>query len=153
MRLCAEDPDNNFFPTGGTIQRVGYPKLPNCRWDAGYRDGNTVTTDFDPLLGKLIAWGPARQDAIASLFLSLDDIPFLGLTTNRDYLKRILAHPQFLDGRVSTAFVENYKEELIPIKLSSRQQALAAAAFLLSQNNKSTGKTTCWDDLTGFRNV
>ena len=42
VRLCAEDPDNNFFPTGGTIQRVGHPKLPNCRWDSGYRDGNTV---------------------------------------------------------------------------------------------------------------
>ena len=157
-RLCAEDPDNNFFPTGGTIRKVGHPKLPNSRWDSGYQDGNTVTTDFDPLLGKLITWGKERQDAIASLFLSLDDIPFLGLKTNRDYLKRILAHPQFLDGRVSTAFVQNYLKELLPLKLSLRQKSLAIAAFIFSQNVKSwrndkSAPTTCWDSLAGFRNT
>ena len=158
VRLCAEDPDNNFFPTGGTILQVGHPKLPNCRWDSGYRDGNTVTTDFDPLLGKLIAWGSERREAIASLFLSLDDIPFLGLVTNRDYLKRILAHPQFLEGHVSTAFVQNYRKELSPVRLSQRQKSLAAAAFLFSQNAKPRGTAghpppTCWDSLSGFRNV
>ena len=158
VRLCAEDPDNNFFPTGGTILKVGHPRLPNCRWDSGYRDGNRITTDFDPLLGKLICWAAERQDAIASLSLSLDDIPFLGLTTNRDYLKRILGHPQFQKGDVTTAFVKKYREELSPVKLSPRQKSLAAAAFLFSQHTKTRTNDehipiTCWDSLTGFRNV
>ena len=157
VRLCAEDPDNNFFPTGGTIARVGHPIQMNCRLDCGYRDNNTVTMDFDPLLAKLIAWGRTRKDAIDTLSLSLGDVPFLGLTTNRDYLKRILDHPKFLQAEYSTAFVQTHSQELTPIRLSPEQNALAIAAFLLSKKsnfskNKET-RETCWDTLMGFRNA
>ena len=154
VRLCAEDPDNHFFPTGGTIEKVGYPRQMNCRLDSGYRDGNTVTTDFDPLLAKLIAWGRGRQDAIETLSQSLGDVPFLGLTTNRDYLKRIIGHPNFVSGDFATDFVQIHREELSPIELSPRQQASAVAAFLLSKKTISrTPQTTCWDTLSGFRNT
>ena len=157
VRLCAEDPDNHFFPTGGTIHHVGHPEQMNCRLDSGYRDGNKVTTDFDPLLAKLIAWGKRRQEAIETLSLSLGDVPFLGLATNRDYLKRILAHPKFVDGDFATDFISIHSKELEPTQLSPRQQAHAIAAFLFSKNTriggKSTIQTTCWDTLTGFRNV
>ena len=158
VRLCAEDPDNNFLPSVGTITRVGHPLQMNCRLDSGYRDGNLVTTDFDPLLAKLIAWGKTRQDAIDTLSLSLEDVPFLGLTTNRDYLKRVLAHPKFLCGDFSTAFVKTHAEDLAPTRLSPEQNALAAAAFLLSKRPATTGngkqiRKTCWDTLMDFRNA
>ena len=158
VRLCAENPDNNFFPTGGTIVKVGHPQQMNCRLDSGYQDGNIVTPDFDPLLAKLIAWGSRRQEAIENLSLSLDEVPFLGLTTNRDYLKRILTHKQFLRGRFSTAFVQNYQKELEPRNLSAQQKALAVSAFLLSARPTSDQKNnrshqTCWDFLHDFRNV
>ena len=158
VRLCAENPDNNFYPTGGTIARVGHPKQMNCRLDSGYRDGNTVTTDFDPLLAKLISWGRGRQDAIETLSLSLEEVPFLGLTTNRDYLKRVLSHPQFLQGNFSTDFVEKHQKELQPGTLSNRQRALAIAGFLLSKKSglprkPKVSRQTCWNDLSDFRNV
>ena len=156
VRLCAENPDHHFFPTDGTLAKVGPLKQINCRLDSGYRDGNTVTTDFDSLLAKLIAWGETRREAIDTLSSSLNDVPFLGLTTNRDYLKRILAHPQFLQGNFSTAFVRDHEKELAPTQLSPRQKSLATAAFLFSEKPTSSHRTkhqTCWDHLSGFRNV
>ena len=158
VRICAENPDNNFFPTDGAITRIGYPTQMNCRLDCGYKDGNIVTTNFDSLLGKLIAWGRERREAILTLSTSLNDVPFLGLTTNRDYLKRILAHPQFLNGNFSTSFIQTYQKDLSPIPMSPQQKALAAAAFLWSEKLSSSNKTkdigeTCWEQLYGFRNV
>src|SRR5262249_10327331 len=63
-RVYAEDPDNHFFPSPGTIRLLRTPSGPGIRDDSGVYEGWTVPLDYDPLISKLVAWGPTRQDAI-----------------------------------------------------------------------------------------
>ncbi len=164
VRIYAEDPDNDFLPTIGTINYVGTPTLPNVRLDCGYRNGNEISINYDPLLAKLIVWGENREDAIEKLILSIDEIVFAGVVTNRDYLKRVLKNETFRCGEITTNFVETYKEQLRKKELTDDEIANYIGGFLLTRNKKigvsvahtngSNAKTiTPWDTLTGFRNV
>ena len=158
VRIYAEDPDNNFLPSIGTIKEIGSTKLTNVRLDCGYFNENKVTVDFDPMLAKLITYGSDRQSTILKMAKALEDFPFLGLKTNREYLMRILKNEQFEKGNTFTNFVELYKEDLQPTPLNNNQIAKAVASFLLSnQQNIETNSTdkkltTPWDNLTSFRN-
>ena len=157
VRLYAEDPDNNFFPSIGKIKKIGRTTVRDTRLDCGYVDGNSVTISFDPMLAKLISWGETREIAAMKLNLALNDILFLGLKTNRDYLKRILTLPEFHSGKTYTHFVKTYEEKLQKKLPTKEQKAMAVAAFLL-KNSKSSGNTelksnSIWESLSGFRNV
>jgi 3-methylcrotonyl-CoA carboxylase alpha subunit len=161
VRYYAENPDNDFLPSTGKIEYVGRPYLNNVRLDTGYRDGNEVTIEFDPMLAKLITWGETREEAIAKMKQSFNDIPFLGPINNISYLKRILDHEKFVSGETFTHFVKTNGDELLPSALSKEEKALALAAQLLSQNGQKTrgtsveqgrGHHSIWDEVKGFRN-
>jgi len=162
VRLYAEDPDNNFLPSIGQIKKIGQTNVRDTRLDCGYVDGNSVTISFDPMLAKLITWGESRDVAIAKLDLALNDILFLGLNTNRDYLKRILSLKEFHEGLTFTHFVKTYEEKLQKKNPTDETLAFAVAAFLLGGQGAS--KTTApalnyqlnqnpWETLLGFRNI
>jgi 3-methylcrotonyl-CoA carboxylase alpha subunit len=162
VRLYAEDPDNSFLPSIGTIKKIGKTTVRDTRLDCGYVDGNAVTISFDPMLAKLISWGETREIAAQKLNLALNDVLFLGLKTNRDYLKRILTLPEFHEGKTYTHFVKTYEDKLQKRKPSKEQIAMAVAAFLLKKDNgtnntnssNSLSKTnSIWESLSGFRNV
>ena len=110
VRLYAEDPDNNFLPSIGKIKRIGSTSLRHTRLDCGYKDGNEVTISFDPMLAKLISWGENRDLAADKLNLALNEVVFLGVKTNRDYLKRILTLAEYRDGKTYTHFVKTYDD-------------------------------------------
>ena len=87
---------------------------------------------------------------------AIDDIRFSGVKTNRDYLKRILKHPKFIEGAVDTAFIETYKLDLKPINIKSDVKAAMIAASIFSENKNLDIKalaTDSWDKTTNFRNV
>lgn len=159
VRLYAEDPDNNFLPSIGTIKKIGKPTLRGTRLDCGYSDGNEVSISFDPMLAKLLSWGETRDLAADKLNLTLNEVVFLGLKTNRHYLKRILMLPEFRQSKTFTHFVKTYEENLKPKKKSKEQIALAIAAAIL--NGKSNGTVDenlfnlkdSWSALVGLRNV
>ncbi|OUR97843.1 hypothetical protein A9Q84_06495 [Halobacteriovorax marinus] len=156
VRVYSEDPDNNFMPAIGTISHVGTPELNNVRLDSGYVDGNEVTINFDPMLAKLICWGVDRETAISKTLHSLDEVPFFGIKTNRDYLKRIVGSSPFREGDTFTHFVETHAELLKNVELSDEQKALGIATFLLnSKSTKASGETidSSWQRLQGFRNI
>ncbi len=160
VRLYAEDPDNDFLPSIGQIKKIGKTIVRDTRLDCGYVDGNSVTISFDPMLAKLISWGESREVAAKKLNLALNDILFLGLKTNRDYLKRILTLPEFHEGLTYTHFVKTYEEKLKPRTILPEQKALALAAFLLNtkksesaDSKNSTMTKNAWDTLSGFRNI
>ncbi|AUN98101.1 ATP-grasp domain-containing protein [Bacteriovorax stolpii] len=159
VRLYAEDPDNGFLPSIGTIKKIGKTTVRDTRLDCGYVDGNAVTISFDPMLAKLISWGESREVAAQKLNLALNDILFLGLRTNRDYLKRILTLPEFLSGTTYTHFVKTYEDKLQKKQASKEQRALAVAAFLLKKDQgKSVSShefktNSVWERLSGFRNI
>jgi len=127
VRLYAEDPENNFFPSPGKILSRHTPTGPGIRMDEGVYEGWTVPTDYDPLLSKLVAWGNSREETIARLRRALDEYSITGIRTNASLFRRILEEPEFLRGEIHTRWLDEFL-----------RRARAAAALLTSdQNNES----------------
>src|SRR5262249_44146275 len=95
VRLYAEDPDNNFFPSPGKIISRHAPTGPGIRLDEGVYEGWTVPMDYDPLLSKLIAWGNSREETIARLRRALDEYTIMGIRTHVTRFRRILTDSDF----------------------------------------------------------
>jgi len=105
-RLYAEDPDNNFYPSPGTILSRRTPSGPGIRLDDGVYEGFTVPAEYDPLLGKLIAWGRDRAEAIARLQRALAEYSVTGIKTNSTLLRGILGDPEFVRGELFTRWLD-----------------------------------------------
>lgn len=156
-RIYAEDPDNNFMPTIGKIEKIGIPTLRDVRLDCGYLDGTSVGVNYDPMLAKLVVWGEDRMLAITKTIQSLDEVLFLGVKTNRDYLKRILKHKDYQAGKTHTHFIPDHNEDLAPKPLDDQEMAGLIAAYALAGAKvmKESGETALknpWTELMGFRN-
>jgi acetyl-CoA carboxylase biotin carboxylase subunit len=157
-RIYAEDPDQNFMPSIGKIERIGTPTLRDVRLDCGFLDGTEVGVNYDPMLAKLVVWGENREAAIAKSIHSLDEVLFLGVKTNRDYLKRILAHPKYVAGETHTHFIPDHRSELAPRALGDRDLADLVAAMSFGERRTTVAAGTAqtlstpWTALTGFRN-
>jgi acetyl-CoA carboxylase, biotin carboxylase subunit len=108
VRLYAEDPDNNFFPSPGKIISRQVPGGPGIRLDDGVYEGWTVPNDYDPLLGKLIAWGNSREETIARLRRALEEYTVTGIKTNVGLFRRILTEPDFLRGEIHTKWLDEF---------------------------------------------
>jgi acetyl-CoA carboxylase biotin carboxylase subunit len=124
VRLYAEDPDNNFFPSPGKILSCHVPSGPGIRLDDGVYEGWTVPNDYDPMLSKLIAWGNSREETIARLRRALEEYTLTGIKTNAGLFRRILAEPDFLRGEIHTKWLD----ELL------RRPHLASTPVLEEQN-------------------
>jgi acetyl-CoA carboxylase biotin carboxylase subunit len=143
-RLYAEDPDNNFFPSPGKILARHVPSGPGIRLDEGVYSGWTVPTEYDPLLGKLIAWGSDRDEALARLRRVLEEYYVTGIKTNVGLFRRILAAPEFIRGEIHTLWLEEHlKESPASVLMRARPNAaedaalLAAALWHLEKNGAS----------------
>ena len=106
VRLYAEDPDNNFFPSPGKILSRRVPSGPGIRLDEGVYEGWTVPNEYDPLLSKLIAWGNSREETIARLRRALEEYAVTGIKTNAGLFRRILCEPDFLRGEIHTKWLD-----------------------------------------------
>src|SRR5246127_3181763 len=106
VRLYAEDPENNFFPSPGKILSRRAPSGPGIRLDEGVYSGWTVPMDYDPLLAKLIAWGNSREETIARLRRALEEYAVTGIKTNAGLFRRILNEPDFLRGEIHTKWLD-----------------------------------------------
>ena len=105
-RIYAEDPDNNFFPSPGKITLLLPPAGPGIRYDSGSYEGWTVPIDYDPLLAKLIGYGADRGQAIMRLQRALHEYFAAGIKTNISLFKRILQDPDFIAGKLDTAYLD-----------------------------------------------
>jgi 3-methylcrotonyl-CoA carboxylase alpha subunit len=112
VRVYAEDPDDRFLPQSGTIGVYAEPAGPGVRVDAGVAQGSEVGVSFDPMLAKLVCRAESREACIGRLDRALRDFTILGLTTNISWLRRVVTHEAFRDGRVSTRFVVEHEESL-----------------------------------------
>jgi acetyl-CoA carboxylase biotin carboxylase subunit len=108
VRLYAEDPENNFFPSPGKILSRHAPSGPGIRLDEGVYEGWTVPNEYDPLLSKLIAWGNSREETIARLRRALDEYTLTGIRTNAGLFRRILEEPEFLRGEIHTRWLDEF---------------------------------------------
>ena len=107
VRLYAEDPAQAYLPATGLLERLRFPA--EIRVDAGYAEGDSVGIHYDPMLAKLIAWGPDRQTATRRLRRALDRSWIAGVKTNRGQLRAILAHPAWAAGALHTAFLDEHQ--------------------------------------------
>jgi 3-methylcrotonyl-CoA carboxylase alpha subunit len=105
-RVYAEDPSRGFLPTGGVVLEVRSPAGAGVRVDSGIASGVTVTSDYDPMLAKVAAWGPDRATALRRLDAALADTAVLGVTTNVAFLRGLLSDPDVVAGRLDTGLVE-----------------------------------------------
>jgi acetyl-CoA carboxylase biotin carboxylase subunit len=143
VRLYAEDPDNNFFPSPGTILSRRAPSGPGIRLDEGDYEGWSVPNEYDPLLSKLIAWGNSREETIARLRRALDEYTVTGIKTNAGLFRRILTEPDFLRGEIHTKWLDQLltrKGHAAPTHESNAADAAAIAAALwqYSESQKSS---------------
>ncbi len=144
-RIYAEDPDNNFLPTNGRVKKISAQHYTDYRLDSGYTDGNSISTSYDPMLAKLIVHADSRENSIKKMNHALDDVLFLGAKTNRDYLKRILSHKEFVTGNIHTHFVETYKKQLDQSTYTDQTRAIIIAAALFSKTIK---EKSIWNVIT-----
>jgi len=136
VRLYAEDPANEFLPATGklALYRESAPGE-GRRVDSGVSEGDGVSPFYDPMLGKLIAWGQDREQARLRLLTMLDEFAIGGLKTNIAFLQRILAHPAFAAAELDTDFIPRHQQVLLPAvePLPAMFWEAAAEAWLQSE--------------------
>ena len=128
VRVYAEDPDDRFLPQSGTIAAYREPGGPGVRVDAGVMRGSEIGVKFDPMLAKLICFAEDRDAAIERAQRALRDYVILGTKTNLSWLRRVIAHPAFREGLVSTRFIADHAETLAPRESEVATQIAAAIA-------------------------
>ncbi|MGA5625240.1 acetyl/propionyl/methylcrotonyl-CoA carboxylase subunit alpha [Streptomyces cellulosae] len=127
-RLCAEDPARGFLPSGGTVLRLREPQGDGVRTDSGLSEGTEVGSLYDPMLSKVIAYGPDRATALRRLRAALAETVTLGVQTNAGFLRRLLAHPAVVSGELDTGLVEREADSLVDGEVPA--EVYAAAALL-----------------------
>ncbi len=156
VRLYAEDPDNNFFPSPGKILSRHVPSGPGIRLDDGVYAGWTVPNDYDPLLSKLIAWGNSREETIARLRRALEEYTITGIKTNARLFRRILDEPDFLRGEIHTKWLDellrrprstaSLADENQPGNSASDAAAIAAAIWQSNQWDRHSSSSASSSD-------
>jgi acetyl-CoA carboxylase biotin carboxylase subunit len=128
LRICAEDPMNNFLPDIGTLQVYKRPQGAGIRVDDGYEEGMEIPIYYDPMIGKLVAWGATRTEAIARLTRAIEEFRINGIETTLPFGKWAINHEAFVAGQFDTHFIANYyKPELLENNNLEQQKV---AAFL-----------------------
>ena len=153
VRLYAEDPNNDFLPVTGKMISFVPADAPLVRWDVGIESGSIITSDFDPMLAKVISYGETRIEAAKKLALALENSHFGGMQTNREFLIAVLRSEKFLKGATTTDFIE--KEKLSgEVDLSEEEiknYAKAASLWIQGLNRKNASVLTNMD--SGWNNA
>ncbi|KAI8376174.1 carbamoyl-phosphate synthase L chain, ATP binding domain-containing protein [Radiomyces spectabilis] len=132
VRLCAEDPDNDFAPRTGTIYKWSPANathsMAGVRYDTGVEDGSEISVFYDSMIAKVIVHAPTRREAVQLMASVLARTVILGLTTNQKFLISIMNNPRFQSGTFDTNFINMEKERLFhPLRLEEVQDKVIAA--------------------------
>lgn len=112
-RIYAENSYMGGVPSTGLLGTVHWPEGPRRRYEFGFEKGDTITSHYDPMIAKAIVWDESRPRAIEKMIRVLKDATVFGVHTNIPYLIEILSHPEFVDGSMTTRFIEkNFAEGL-----------------------------------------
>ena len=148
-RVYAEDPARGFLPTGGHVIALREPAGPGIRVDSGLADGTVVGIDYDPMLAKVIAHADDRATALRELDAALADTAVLGLTTNIEFLRFLLADPDVAAGRLDTGLLDRRTPDFAPVPPGD-DELIAAAAYRWLQSWP-VAPAGLWDLPSGWR--
>jgi len=129
LRVCAEDPFNNFLPDTGRLEIYQPPKGPGVRVDDGYEEGMDIPIFYDPMIAKLIAYSATRDEAIDRLCRAIDEYYIKGIQTTLPFGKWAVQTEPFRTGNFDTKFIEKYYK---PEYLYSKDESAEEVAALLS---------------------
>ena len=169
-RLYAEDPARGFLPSTGRLVHLrlpeteawpggeagagagaGTPAEAGIRVDTGVRTGDTVSMYYDPMIAKVVAWGPDRTAAADRLADALAGTEVVGLAANAGFLRALVTHPRFRAADIHTRFIEEHPEELSPADAEPfGDEDLAVAAWAVaSRDDACSGGSTGGAEVTG----
>lgn len=151
VRLYAEDADKDFVPATGTILEWSVPTVDGLRVETGVETGSEISIHFDPMIAKLITHGSDRADAQRKMIYTLRNLRCLGLTTNQDFLIRLLENAEFQAGKYDTHFLKHAKLEL-PVPDAETVQLMAIAATAHQWHGREMQRTTLRHLPSGWRN-
>ncbi|MEV3906220.1 acetyl/propionyl/methylcrotonyl-CoA carboxylase subunit alpha [Streptomyces canus] len=150
-RICAEVPAKGFLPSGGTVLRLHEPQGDGVRTDSGLSEGTEVGSLYDPMLSKVIAYGPDRATALRKLRAALAQTVTLGVQTNAGFLRRLLAHPAVVAGELDTGLVERVVDDLVSTDVPEEVYEAAAAVRLEALRPRGDGWTDPFSVPSGWR--
>ncbi|NUR86707.1 MAG: ATP-grasp domain-containing protein, partial [Nonomuraea sp.] len=140
-RVYAEDPARGFLPTGGRVLLLREPD--GVRVDSGLAEGGVVGSAFDPMLSKVVAWAPTRDEALRALDRALSENVLLGVTTNVPFLRALVTHPAVVAGELDTGLVERVLPELTG-EVEAPWEAAALVFHALPQGSDPWEVTDGW---------
>jgi acetyl-CoA carboxylase biotin carboxylase subunit len=140
VRVCAEDPMNNFLPDIGKLVVYKTPSGPGVRVDDSFEEGMDIPIYYDPMISKLIVHGKDRTEAIAKMIRAIDDYKIVGVETTLDFCKFVLKHEAFVSGKFDTGFIGKYfKPEMLNSENAEYAEVSALVASALFSEKKSKG--------------
>ena len=155
-RICAENPDKDFLPATGTLHV--YRKPPHAafefgavRFDDGVREGDAISPFYDSMIAKLIVWGETRQQALAKLDAALAATHIVGLQTNVQFLRHVLASDSFAQARLDTALIPRERAQLFQQDRLGRDMAVAAAVAQTVLAERAAETSDPFSRTDGFR--
>ena len=149
-RIYAEDPDHNFLPQIGRVAAYREPSGPGVRVDSGIEAGTEISVRYDPMLAKLIVSAADRTTCVDRLLRALDEYVILGTTTNLPFLRRVVAHPTFREGRATTAFLGR---DAASLQRSVREESAAIGALLASSAKRTPARLNSGDSESAMPSV
>lgn len=145
-RLYAEDPYQGGIPSTGKLGFMEWPEGPGRRFEVGFEEGDEVTAYYDPMIAKVIVWDENRPRAIQKMIRVLQQTVVFGIQTNIPYLIEILSHSEFVEGTMTTRFIEKYFSE--PLKLapltSFELKAVDVVQRISSETSSSVASVNPW---------
>ncbi|MCG3134614.1 MAG: Biotin carboxylase [Planctomycetes bacterium] len=131
VRICAEDPEQGFFPSAGVIEHLELPGGPGVRLDAALWEGQEVTLFYDSMIGKLVVWGSDRAEALARAREALREFVVAGIRTTIPFTLRLLRRPEVEAGRYDTSYLDRHLAEIVGHGPGRHRFAAAVAAALV----------------------
>ncbi len=132
VRVCAEDPTNNFLPDIGKLVVYKTPSGPGVRVDDSFEEGMDIPIYYDPMIAKLVVHGKDRTEAIAKMLRAISDYKIVGVETTLDFCSFVLKHDAFVSGKFDTGFIKNYfKPELLNQERTELVEVAAISSALI----------------------
>lgn len=137
LRVCAEDPFNNFLPDTGTLVQYQRPNGNGIRVDDGFNEGMPVPVFYDSMIAKLIVHAATREEAMQKMIRAIDDYKIKGIKTTLPFGKWVMNHPEFIKGNIDTGFISKYfKPEYLQNELEEEAKIASLIASMVFSETK-----------------